>query len=362
MKLNTIIRYAVITAFAANILVIHAATLSEGDPAPKLQVSNWAQGEPIKAFQPGTVYVVEFWATWWTPSLEAMAHLNRLNHKYESKGLVVIGQDVKERPTTKIKTFVEHLGGLVSYRIALDEGATNRFSGKMLENWLYAAEAGIPAAFVIDKKGIICFIGHPDEIDDLLIEQVLAGTFDLKKRALARESAAAKTQAWEEHNDSGKAAWKAKQWDKAMSEIDELEKIFPYKHTAIQCMRLTVLMSKKDFDGARKLALQSSDDNRDDPFLQHRVARTIANGGATNRVILETANLLMQRANSLLKGPQAEFLHTEARLAFLQGRTDKAIQFETEAVGLAEPEIKDQFELALNSFKQGKLPGSSEKR
>jgi thiol-disulfide isomerase/thioredoxin len=356
MKLKTITRCAVLIALTATILSTSAATLSEGDPAPTLSVSKWIQGEPIKAFQPGTAYLLEFWATWWTPCQEAMAHLNRLHHQYKDKGLVVIGQNVKEAGATNVEPFVKRMGKLVSYRVALDGGATNRFSGKMLENWLYAAEAGIPTAFIIDKKGKISFIGHPDEIDDALIEQVLAGTFDPKKRTLAREAAAAKDEAWETHNESGKAAWKAKQWGKAMSEIDEMEKLFPRRITTTQCLRITVFIGQEDFIAAKKLALQLSDDNRDDPFLQHRVARTIANRVPTNSVILKTANLLMERATALLKGPEPEFLHTQARLAFLQGKKERAIELETEALGLADPLNKDQFAQALDGFGRGKLP------
>lgn len=356
MKVTTITRCAILATLAAIILSTSAATLSEGAPAPKLSVSKWIQGEPVKAFQPGTVYLVEFWATWWTPCLEATAHLNHLHHKFQDKGLVVIGQDVKERPTTKIEPFIKRLGGLVSYRVALDEGATNRFSGKMLENWLYTAEAGIPTAFIIDKKGKIAFIGHPDDIDDDLIEQLLAGTFDPKKRALDREAAAAKNEAWDTHNESGKAAFKAKQWAKAMSEIDELEKINPRKRTLTQCLRIAVLIGQQDFDAVSKLALKLSNDGPDDPFLQHRVVRTIVKTGPTNSIILNTANQLMERANALMKGPEPEFLHTQARIAFLQGKKDRAIQFETAALGAADPDTKDQFEGALASLKQGKLP------
>jgi hypothetical protein len=244
-----------------------AATLQEGDSAPRLYVSKWVQGEPIKAFQPGTVYLVEFWATWWGPSREALAQVNRVHRKYKDKGLVVIGQDVKERAgATNVEPFLKRAGDLVSYRVGLDGGATNRFSGKMLENWLYAAEAGIPTAFIIDKKGKISFIGPPEEIDDKLIEQVLAGTFDLKQRMRAKEEAAAKAQAWETYSESGKAAWKAKQWSKALSEIDEMEKLFPHRHTAATCLRIAVFIGQEDFVAASKLPLQLSNDNREDPF------------------------------------------------------------------------------------------------
>jgi thiol-disulfide isomerase/thioredoxin len=356
MKSKSIIRSAVFAVLAATILSTFAGTLNEGDPAPKLQVAKWIQGEPVKTFEPGKVYLVEFWASWWPPCQDVMAHLNRLDQKFKNKGLIVIGQNVKERPTTKIEPYVKRLGNLISYRIATDAGASNRWSGKMVENWLYAAEAGIPTAFIVDKNGKTAFIGHPDEIDDKMIEDVLAGTFDLKKRAAAREAAAAKNEIWDAHSEAGKAAFKSKQWTKAMNELDELEKINPRKHVTTQCLRIAVLIGQQSCDAASKTALQLADEHRDDPFLQHRIARTIAKANPTNTVVLNTANQLVDRATAMLKGPEPEFLHTQARLAFLEGKKDKAIQLETEAAAAADPDFKDQFEMALVSFKQGKLP------
>jgi hypothetical protein len=226
----------------------------------------------------------------------------------------------------------------------------------MVEAWLTPAEEGIPIAFVIDRHGKIAFIGQPTDLDERIIDQLLTDTFDTKKRALEKGAYSAKAEAWEIHNELGKQAWKAKQWDKAMKEVDELDKIFPQKKPAVQCLRITVLMGKQDFAAASKVAMQLSDENRDDPYMQNRIARTIANRTPTNNVILNTANLLMDRAVTRLKGPEPEFLHTQARLAFLQGKKERAIQLETEALGGAEAGIKDQIAQALESFKQGKMP------
>ena len=34
--------------------------LQVGDPAPKLQTGKWVQGEPVKEFEKGKAYLVEF--------------------------------------------------------------------------------------------------------------------------------------------------------------------------------------------------------------------------------------------------------------------------------------------------------------
>lgn len=38
-------------------------TLKIGDPAPKLRVSQWVQGDPVVEFARDKAYIVEFWAT-----------------------------------------------------------------------------------------------------------------------------------------------------------------------------------------------------------------------------------------------------------------------------------------------------------
>lgn len=356
MKIKTLIQGALITILPAIISLASAATLHEGDPAPKLYVSKWIGGEPIQSFQPGTVYLVEFWASWWAPCREPMAHLHRLARKYQDQGLVVIGQNVKDPAPARVESFLKRVGDLMNYRVALDEGATNRYSGRMLAHWLYAAESGIPAALLIDKTGKIVFIGHPNEVDDELIGQVLGGTLDVNKHLRDKAAVAAKEEAWETHNERGKAAFKAKQWTKAMDEIDEMEKLFPRRRTFIQCLRITVLIGQQQLDAASKMALSCANDNLDDPFLQHHVAQTIANHSPPHSAVLATADILMERATRSLHGSDPDFLHTQARLAFLRGAPDKAVQLETKALGLVDSDTSEAFEQALAHYKEGKLP------
>src|SRR5688500_17551275 len=70
-------------------------TLKVGDPAPKLDVLAWLKGEPVENFKPGHVYVIDFWATWCVPCIQAMPHLSDLQKKYAGK-LTVIGVSARE--------------------------------------------------------------------------------------------------------------------------------------------------------------------------------------------------------------------------------------------------------------------------
>jgi len=66
-------------------------SLKVGDPAPPIAARKWIKGNPVTAFKPGMVYVVEFWATWCGPCQSAMPHLSELARKYRGKAEVLSG-------------------------------------------------------------------------------------------------------------------------------------------------------------------------------------------------------------------------------------------------------------------------------
>src|SRR5881628_2427577 len=160
-------------------------SLKVGDPAPKLQTGKWVQGEPVKEFKKEKAYIVEFWATWCGPCRVSIPHLNDIHNKFKVKGLVVIGQDCWERDDSLVAPFVKSMGDKMTYRVALDDKEGSE-KGKMAETWMVAAgRNGIPSAFLVDTKGLVAWIGHPMQLKETVIEEVLSGKFDLPKAAAA---------------------------------------------------------------------------------------------------------------------------------------------------------------------------------
>ncbi len=146
-----------------------AATLKVGDPAPKLAPAKWIQGDAITAFEPGKLYVVEFWATWCGPCRASIPHLSEMNTKFKDKGVVFIGQNVWEEKADAAVPFVKKMGDKMNYNVATDtEDKT------MATTWLTAAgQDGIPSAFLVDQTGKIAWIGHPMNGLDKAIEAAL---------------------------------------------------------------------------------------------------------------------------------------------------------------------------------------------
>ena len=81
--------------------------------------------------------------------------------------------------------FIKKMGDQMTYRVALDDKTSDN-KGQMAKTWMEAAgRDGIPSAFLIDTKGIIAWIGHPMELKEEVIEQVLAGKTPVSKSAEA---------------------------------------------------------------------------------------------------------------------------------------------------------------------------------
>ncbi|MER8747083.1 TlpA family protein disulfide reductase, partial [Mesorhizobium sp. M1004] len=130
-------------------------------PAPSIKVDTWLRGEPLTNFQPGKVYIVEFWATWCEPCATEMLDLMRLQEKYKDGGLEVVGVAADEdAPTaiearTKLDAWLTEKCSNLNYRIAFD------YTGEMNKLWMKPSfSAGLPTSFVVDRDGHIAFIGH----------------------------------------------------------------------------------------------------------------------------------------------------------------------------------------------------------
>lgn len=156
-------------------------TVKVGDVAPPYAPLEWIQGEPVRQFEPGKVYLIEFTASWCGPCLMQIPHLNELHNKFKDRGLVVIGQHVIEHNPEDVAPFVKKMAAKLTYRIASDNKPGARREG-LVSSWMYASgHEGIPTAFLINQQGRIAWIGHPVELKEELIEQVISGNFDLAK-------------------------------------------------------------------------------------------------------------------------------------------------------------------------------------
>jgi thiol-disulfide isomerase/thioredoxin len=151
--------------------------------APKLEGLEWVKGDPVR-MQKGSIYVVEFWATWCGPCIRGIPHLTELQQKYKNKQVTVIG--ISKETNGKVRPFVAQKGKAMDYTVAIDvKGSVNKAFMKAF------AQGGIPHAFIVDQAGRIAWRGHPMTMDKALSE-IVAGRFDMA--AFARKLAEEKKQ------------------------------------------------------------------------------------------------------------------------------------------------------------------------
>ena len=106
----------------------------------------------------GKVVLVDFWASWCAPSKASFPCLNRLQQKYASKGLIILGVGVDE-DAANYTAFAAKM--TVKFPLAHD--ASHQAVG-------FFNPASMPSSYLADRKGVIRhvhtgFLGAKTEIE-----------------------------------------------------------------------------------------------------------------------------------------------------------------------------------------------------
>jgi thiol-disulfide isomerase/thioredoxin len=151
-----------LTAVAAS-----AASLNVGDAAPTKLPTAYIKGAKVAALDPKKPYMIEFWATWCGPCKESIPHLTELQANLKDTGLTVIGVHVP-RGVEAADAFVKQMGKKMEYTVAKDT------TGAVEKAWLVAAgQNGIPCSFIV-VNGKVAFIGHPGNLTDAKVKELIA--------------------------------------------------------------------------------------------------------------------------------------------------------------------------------------------
>jgi thiol-disulfide isomerase/thioredoxin len=139
-----------------------------GRPAPKLKLDTWMNGRVRPEDMKGKIVIVDFWATWCRPCIDAIPHNMKMVKKYADKGVLLIGICGSGRGEHLMGATMKSMGA--TYHVCHPgRGVTDAWR---VEYW--------PTYGVIDRNGILRALGvgrsYIERIVDALLEEEAAQT------------------------------------------------------------------------------------------------------------------------------------------------------------------------------------------
>jgi len=359
-------RSALICSVVASLtLLLHPAfadegpSLKVGSKAPAIDIEHWVSDrngdfKHVTEFEPGKVYVIEFWATWCGPCIASMPHLSELQDEYADKGVQIIS--ITDESLEKVKKFLERnvrgdkdktYAELTSnYCLTADPDKSVKKS-----YFRAAGRTGIPCAFIVGKTGVIEWIGHPMAMEKPLA-QVVNDEWD-------REAYLKTMEVKEKLKRKMEEAGKKFQNDDPEGALAIIEELLANKDYASEEKKLKVVKSQiliLGIGGERGAAAAKEfcKENGDDPRMVMRraigVLTKFRQGNDVDPAIVAVAS---DAVKSLTESdpensPARSIL---ARLLEKQGDLEGAIKVQEQLIENADPRMKKQLRAYLKKLR-----------
>ncbi len=309
----------------------HEKILTIGDPAPPVEITHWLKGDAVETFEPGRIYVLEFWATWCSPCRVNMPHLSELQEQLEDYDVTIIGvSDEKLQTVVRFLTKADSKNVLwsdkIQYTLATDPDKSTYSS--------YMRPAGrdtIPTAFVIGKDTRIEWIGNPVEIESVLTRVVRDDWSRDEFKVVYEQKVAPVRQAFLLRDQIDAAAGDGN-WQAAIDTANRLiaeqptydgVKVSLYRKMLRQCTEPALT-----YDFGRTIVKAKWDD----ASTLNRIAWSTVDDRDVISRDLDFAMKAARRASELTGGTNSSILDTVARVYFEQGDLESAIRWQEKAV------------------------------
>lgn len=153
--------------------------------APKINITNWIENIPNDKNLNDKYIVLEFWATWCGPCIAAVPHMNKIQEEFNQKDLYYIS--ITDESVAKVERSLKRIEFKSIVVTDLTKETQINFGDgiKGLDEY--------PLTVLIDKSGIIKWIGEPKNLNSAIMSKFLSNgntentDFDLEKNVSFKE-------------------------------------------------------------------------------------------------------------------------------------------------------------------------------
>lgn len=309
-------------------------------------LETWLKGEPHRGFQPGKVFVFDFFATNCSHCKEYAPLITRLAREYGAKGLEFVA--ITDEPEDRVRAWLAQPGKLdeVPYSVAVD---TDRSSLASLQAGTFRS---FNPRFFVMRDGVLLWHGHPKEAEPVLAA-IVAGTWDpaTVKDQFVLDSVVSRAKNY--LDAVAKDCDATGDWAPMFAALDSVRAAVPERAGQYDAQRFVILIGLAGLpDEGYAFGREAAKRHAADMQTQRSLARAVLQSPYVKRRDLDFGLECALAADLLAKGEDARAADTVALAWFSKGDRAKAVEHGERAVRLEkDPKMRAQYETALVKYR-----------